>query len=110
MPHRAGRASAAAGERRHGVRRDETPEAAARRELAEEIGLKVHALIFAGDICGNWDGRRSWVHFFELRLDRLPELRLDNREIIAVRLVSPDELRGLVLTGVAAAYLSRTSS
>jgi hypothetical protein len=31
------------------------------------------------------------VHFFELRLEQLPELRLDNREII--------ELRGTALTG-----------
>jgi hypothetical protein len=33
------------------------------------------------------------VHFFELRLDRLPELQLDNREIIGARLISPSELR-----------------
>jgi hypothetical protein len=46
------------------------------------------------------------VHFFELRLNRLPQLKLDNREIIAARLVLPDELRGLQLTGPVAAYLA----
>jgi 8-oxo-dGTP diphosphatase len=91
-----------------GVRRGETPEAAARRELSEEIGLAAPPLESAGGVCGNWGGRRSRVHFFELRLDRLPELRLDNREIIAARLVSPEELRSMVLTGAVAAYLSQT--
>lgn len=46
------------------------------------------------------------MHFFELRLERLPQLHLDNREIIAVRLVRPDELRGMSLTGPVAAYLA----
>jgi hypothetical protein len=46
--------------------------------------------------------------FFELRLDRLPKLQLDNREIIAARLIPPGELRGVALTGPAAAYLGRT--
>jgi hypothetical protein len=48
------------------------------------------------------------VHFFELRLDRLPELQLDNREIVAARLISPSELRGMALTGPVAVYLGRT--
>jgi hypothetical protein len=47
------------------------------------------------------------VHFFELRLDRLPELQLDNREIIGARLISPSELRGMALTGPVAVYLGR---
>jgi 8-oxo-dGTP pyrophosphatase MutT (NUDIX family) len=89
------------------VRRGETPEAAALRELAEEIGLVAHKLLSAGDAFGNWGGRRSRVHYFELRLDRLPDLRLDNREIIAARLVSPDELPGMAVTGPVAAYLAR---
>jgi 8-oxo-dGTP pyrophosphatase MutT (NUDIX family) len=83
------------------------PEAAARRELAEEIGLSVSALAPAGIIGGAWDGRRDRVHFFELRLARLPELRLDNREIIASRLAARDELHTLALTGPVAAYLAR---
>jgi 8-oxo-dGTP diphosphatase len=89
------------------LRRGETPEAAALRELTEEIGLAAHELVSAGDAFGNWGGRRSRVHYFELRLDRLPELQLDNREIIAARLVSPDELPGMAVTGPVAAYLAR---
>ncbi len=92
-----------------GVRRGETPAAAARRELAEEIGLVVPSLIPAGVACGLWDGQRDRVHFFELRLDRPPTLRLDNREIIAVRLVAPDELRETALTKPVALYVGRAS-
>jgi 8-oxo-dGTP diphosphatase len=87
------------------VRQGEAPEAAARRELAEEIGLTAHSMLPRGVASGIWDGRRDQVHFFELRLDRLPELQLDNREIIAARLVLPEELRGMRLTAPVAVYL-----
>lgn len=90
-----------------GVRRGETPEAAARRELAEEIGLADGDLRPVGTAGGLWDGRRDRVHFFELRLDHLPRLRLDNREIVGARLVAPEELAALALTGAVVAYLRR---
>jgi 8-oxo-dGTP diphosphatase len=91
-----------------GLRRGETPEAAARRELSEEIGLTPEmALLPAGDACGVWDGRQDRVHFFELCLDRLPALQLDHREIVAAQLFLPDELRGVAVTGPVAAYLER---
>jgi 8-oxo-dGTP diphosphatase len=93
-----------------GVRRGETPEEAARRELAEEVGLTTAALLPAGLTCTIWDGRRDRVHFFELRLVELPKLQLDNREVIEARLTSPSELQNMVLTGLVAAYLARRQS
>ena len=87
------------------LRRGEAPEAAARRELMEEIGLAAPRLIPAGQVSGLWDGRRDRVHLFELRLDELPKLRLDNREIVETRLASPEEIGGLAVTGAVAAYL-----
>jgi len=90
-----------------GVHAGETPEAAAQREMKEEIGLSSCPLRPAGSIRGIWDGRRDHVHFFELHLDCAPELRLDNREIVATRLAAPDELHGLALTEAVAAYLGR---
>ena len=93
-----------------GLKRGETPNAAARHELAEEIGLVAPQLLPAGEVSGIWDGRRDRVHFFELRLDRLPKLQLDNREIIGARLASPEELRGIAVTGPVAAYLERAPS
>ncbi|MGF6300117.1 hypothetical protein OKW42_003447 [Paraburkholderia sp. WC7.3d] len=73
--------------------------------MEAEIGLPSYPLLPAGSACGIWDGRRDRVHFFELHLDSLPELRLDNREIIAAQLASRDELRGMALTEAVAAYL-----
>jgi 8-oxo-dGTP diphosphatase len=78
-----------------------------RRELAEEIGLRASVLLPAGFTCSTWDGRRDRVHFFELRLVELPQLQLDNREVIGARLMSPAELQSMVLTGPAAAYLCK---
>ena len=88
-----------------GVQTGETPEDAARRELQEEIGLAAPALHPVRSIQGNWESRPDLVHFFELRLDHLPPLRLDNREIVAARLVEPGGLRDVALTGPVAAFL-----
>jgi 8-oxo-dGTP diphosphatase len=93
-----------------GVRRGEMPEDAARRELAEEVGLATSTLLPAGFTCIIWDGRHDRVHFFELRLVESPKLHLDNREIIEARLTSPIELQNMVLTGPVAAYLARRQS
>lgn len=92
-----------------GIRRGETPEAAARRELYEEVGLMAGTLTPVGNVRGNWDGRDDLVHFFELRLDQLPELHFDNREIIGARLVSAAELGGLSVIRPLAAYLRNAS-
>ena len=83
---------------------------AAQRELAEEIGLAGYRLLSAGTDRGIWEGRNDRVHFFELRLEQLPELRLDNREIINARLVPAAELRGMALTGPVTAYIGRRLS
>ncbi|OLL31159.1 NUDIX hydrolase [Burkholderia sp. SRS-W-2-2016] len=85
----------------------ETPVVAAQREMEEEIGLPAYPLIAAGSVSGFWDGRRDRVHFFELHLDSLPELRLDNREIVAAYLASPEELRSFSLTAAVAAHLGK---
>jgi 8-oxo-dGTP pyrophosphatase MutT (NUDIX family) len=83
----------------------ETPEAAAQREMAEEIGLPPYPLVSVGSARGDWDGRRDQVHFFELRLDAMPDLRLDNREIVAAHLAAPEALGGIAVTAAVAAYL-----
>jgi 8-oxo-dGTP pyrophosphatase MutT (NUDIX family) len=88
----------------------ETPAEAAQREMDEEIGLPAYPLIPAGSVCGIWDGRRDRVHFFELHLDRLPALRLDNREIVAAHLASPEELRNFALTAPVAAHLGKSAA
>lgn len=89
-----------------GVRPGEPPEAAARRELVEELGFAAPALRPAGIVGGLWDGREDRVHLFELSLERLPPLHLDNREVVAARLVPPAELGAMLLTAPVAAYLA----
>ena len=89
-----------------GVRPHETPEAAARRELLEELGLAAMALHPAAILHGAWERQRDEVHVFELTLDRLPPLRLDNREVVDARLFPPDALPGLRLSGPARDYLA----
>ena len=90
-----------------GVRPGEAPEAAAGRELAEDIGLTAPVLIHASAIAGTWDGQPDRVHFFEVRFDQAPALRLDRREIVGTRLVTRAELATLPLTGPVAAYVGR---
>jgi 8-oxo-dGTP pyrophosphatase MutT (NUDIX family) len=88
------------------IRKGETPEAAARRELMEEIGLAASRLVPAGAASGLWDGRRDRVHFFKMQLDQPPKLHLDNREIIAAKFVSLRDLAGIPVTGPVAAYVA----
>jgi 8-oxo-dGTP pyrophosphatase MutT (NUDIX family) len=84
------------------VRQGETPEVSARRELAEEIGIVASApLHLVGEVCG----RRGRVFFFVLRLDELPTLRLDNREIIDARLTPIDDLHKMPLTWPVQVYV-----
>src|SRR5579863_5618870 len=47
-----------------GIHRGETPEAAAHRELAEEVGITGVSLSPAGSARGLWDWQRDHVHFF----------------------------------------------
>ena len=89
------------------IRKGELPEAAARRELIEEIGLAAPALRPAGEASGIWDGRRDRVHFFTLQLEHDPSLHLDNREIVEAGLAAPEEVPSLALTGPVAAYVGR---
>lgn len=94
-----------------GLHPGETPEHAVRRELMEEIGLEAGtALRKVGEVCGTWDGRRDRVHLFALRLDALPALRFDNREIIGAGLVPLREVPALRLAEPVRAYLDRRVS
>jgi hypothetical protein len=62
-------------------------------------------LQLVGEVSGVWDGRIDRVFLFVLRLDRLPTLQLDNREIIGAQLVPIDDLHKVPLTGPVQAYV-----
>ncbi len=90
-----------------GLKTGEQAADAARRELHEELGLSL-APGSIEPVCTEtalWDGRRDTVAFFALSLAARPDLAIDNREIVDTRFVTPQEARGLRLTGPAAHYL-----
>jgi 8-oxo-dGTP diphosphatase len=80
-----------------GIHRKEDPRDAARRELAEELGLAVNVddLVLARDMVVDWDYRCDRVRIFELHLQAQPTIRLDNREIVNARFVDPLALLGM---------------
>jgi 8-oxo-dGTP pyrophosphatase MutT (NUDIX family) len=66
------------------IGRGETPADAAARELREEVGIQVSpdALRHAGSALSREYGNEDHLHFFELRLDVEPAVRVDGREIV----------------------------
>jgi len=77
-----------------GVGRGERPAEAAARELAEETGIRVDAeqLVPLGVVRFRQEHREVKEHLFGLVLERVPELRLDGREIVAARWLRPEEV------------------
>ena len=77
-----------------GIRGGEEPREAARRELREELGLEVSPgdLVFAREMAVEWDYRQERVRIFEVHLRAEPDLRIDNRDIVAARFVEPQAL------------------
>ncbi|HEY0526600.1 MAG TPA: NUDIX hydrolase [Stellaceae bacterium] len=77
-----------------GVKRGETPEAAALREVEEEVGLRVapEALRLAIDHTSRWHHRLDRVRIFEARVAERPPVRIDNREIVAARWMTAEGL------------------
>lgn len=75
------------------VRRGETGREAARRELAEELGLRmaVEDLVPILDVEHSWEGKRERVEVFELRPQSRPAPTIDRREIVEARFYSPAE-------------------
>ncbi len=73
------------------VRWRETGREAARRELAEEVGIQVAPadLLPVLDVQSRWEGKRDRVEIFELGLAGRPAFRIDNREVIEARFFPP---------------------
>jgi len=71
-----------------GVNRGEEPVDAARRELAEEVGIQVKA-----------DQLQSvyadlWLRIFEYRPEQEPSIHVDRTEVVEGRFVDVDEIEG----------------
>ena len=67
------------------VRRGEDSKQAALRELEEELGLvgvRPEALVPSVDITHEWEGKHDRVEIFTLEVDQIPEVKMDNREVV----------------------------
>jgi 8-oxo-dGTP pyrophosphatase MutT (NUDIX family) len=74
-----------------GVRHDETPAQAARRELREEVGIGVEAadLHFVREIPTTFEFKRDRCSFFEVELHARPEVHVDGREVVWAGFMPP---------------------
>jgi ADP-ribose pyrophosphatase YjhB (NUDIX family) len=92
-----------------GLKRGETHRDAARRELAEEVGIEVRAdeLEFVCEV--ETEGRygRDRCQFFELRYDEDPEVRIDRREVIDWDFCPDEELPERPLLRIVRHYLNQ---
>ena len=90
------------------VGRKEAPEAAACRELREEVGLDVQMDELVP--IGTWTLRTEYIndtaHIFEFHATNLPEIVIDNREIVDARFVSPNETAALPMGGHLRRYIA----
>lgn len=77
-----------------GLRRGEPPRLAAARELAEEVGIEVppEALVPLFELPCEWRYVSETIHYFELRPQAEPRVRVDRREIERAAFRHPEEL------------------
>jgi 8-oxo-dGTP pyrophosphatase MutT (NUDIX family) len=94
------------------IKRGESPVDAAVREAAEEIGLQLTAadLRPAGVVEHSPDHRRDQVHLFEVQLERWPDIRIDNREIVEARFVTLADAPSFAVSKPFRDYLTRKAA
>jgi 8-oxo-dGTP pyrophosphatase MutT (NUDIX family) len=94
------------------IKRGESPIDAAIREASEEVGLKLTAtdLRPVGIVEHSPDYRRDQGHFFEVQLERWPEIRIDNREIVEARFVTLDDASSFAMARVFRDYFTRKAA
>lgn len=91
------------------VRARETGREAARRELEEEVGIRVELseLEPALVVEGPWEGKRDRVEIFELGLPRRPAFEVDHREVVEARFFAPGRALELELFPPVRAVIER---
>lgn len=91
------------------INRQETALAAAVRELAEEVNirLKPEQLALAAQFTILNESKQDHISFFEVTFERIPPLQVDNREVVWARFITVAEAKLLPLSPVVTEYLSR---
>jgi 8-oxo-dGTP pyrophosphatase MutT (NUDIX family) len=95
-----------------GIKRGEDPRTAAVRELREEAGIEARPadLVFAGVILNPSGYAEDHAHFFELRCDGEPAVRIDEREVVWAEFLLPEEAIAQGTARVVRRYLSGDAS
>ncbi len=81
------------------LRRGESPQQGAVRELHEEVGISASAdqLELVLERTHDWEGKRDHVRIFSLDLASRPEFEVDHREVIEASWWSPERALALDL-------------
>ena len=89
------------------VERGETPRAAARRELFEEVGIDApeNELVPATDFDLDWDYKHDRASIFEWHPGERPRIRVDAREVIWGEFIAEGELDARSLVPHVVRYL-----
>ena len=82
-----------------GLKASETPSEGAVREVSEEVGLTLRAedLHLVEVIEHSPDNRQDKLHLFETHVATVSAIRIDNREVVEARWVTPAEALSLNL-------------
>ena len=67
-----------------GLKRNESPLSAARREIKEELGLEIDDWLAVGDVLARFQRTKSTMHCFRAEVSQ-PRLTLDRGEILTAR-------------------------
>jgi 8-oxo-dGTP pyrophosphatase MutT (NUDIX family) len=74
-----------------GLKRNESPFAAACREMKEELGVEIDDWVAVGDVLARFQRTRSTMHCFRAEVSA-PQLTLDHGEILTARWFALDGL------------------
>jgi 8-oxo-dGTP pyrophosphatase MutT (NUDIX family) len=74
-----------------GLKRNESPMSAARREMKEELGVDIDNWVAIGDVLSRFQRTKSTMYCFRAQLSD-PQLTLDRGELLAARWFALDDL------------------
>lgn len=91
------------------IRPREDRRTAAARELREEVGIQVQPkrLVHAYHGTHLFEHRQDTLDIFELEVEVVPDVRVNDREVVRAEFHTPDEALGLVIVPHLEEYLSQ---